>query len=177
MNKEWVSVERKLKDGAIDCRTVKLTISGHDLYFKIGYESRRPVYVDITLGQDAVFIRNHEVRCPGCDKEYLNPEANDLATQIVTGTRAHLEVTGRMATSMLQSNVWTLDNLIDMWKATRFEPSGLCLQVQAVDPETGKEIDGSASIVSSPLDAFARYAEVHREEWDKKLSVPPPPLQ
>lgn len=169
MNGDFQEVERLLHTSQIMCKTVKLTISGKDIYFKIGYAKDRPVYIDITFGWDAEYIRKHEVKCSKCKTEYLNAEANELATQLVTSARAHLEVTGWMATAMLQSGVWGLDDIIGMWRATNFEPAGLCLQLPAFDLTSGDEIEGSASIVNSPLDAFARYAERRRRDWEKEL--------
>lgn len=169
MNKEYREIEHFLHTSEIQCKTVKLTIGGKDIYFKIGYARKRPVYIDITFGRDAEFIRKHEVKCKQCKTEYLNAEANELATQLVTSARAHLEVTGRMATAMLQSGVWGLEDVISVWRSTNFEPSGLCLQLPAFELETGKEIEGSASIVNSPLDAFARYAERRSRDWEQEL--------
>jgi len=173
MNKEWAEVEQQFVSG-VECETIKLTISGRDLYYKVGYAKGHPVYLDITYGQDAAVVRSHEEKCVSCGKEFMNVDACELETQLTSNARAQLEIIGRMATAMLQSGVWTLDHLIDMWKGTRSGPSGLCMQLAAMDPETMKEIEGSASVVKSPLDAFAKYAERRRGDWDKKFSVSAP---
>jgi hypothetical protein len=169
MNDQFKVVEQAMKQGDIESTTIKLTIAGRDLYFKLGFYAGNPVYLDITFGRDAMFIRNHEVACP-CGEVYPNPEANNLAAEVVENQRAKLEIIGRMATAMLQSGRWTLDDLISMWRATRFTPDGMCPQVPAVDPESGQVIPGSAAIVDSPLDAFARYAENHRAEWAESFA-------
>ena len=112
-------------------RTVKLVIGGHDLYVKIGCVQDRPIYIDVTISRG------------GDQAGYADPVADELATQIVDDARAQLEVICRQASALLQLGAWGLDDLTQAWRGTKFEPSGICPQVQG--------------IVSSPLDAVARY--------------------
>lgn len=141
MNGAWREAEDALADGrGIDTITNKLTIGGHDMYLKIGWHDSRPVMVDVTL--------THNTRMERCYKDELQ---NELATNLVSNTKASLEIMCRQASALLQANVWTLDDMIAAWRGTQFEPSGVCPQAQMV--------------AKSPLDAIARLCEIKKETW------------
>ena len=140
MNAAWRDAEQALAVG-IETITNKITIDGHDLYVKIGWHQRRPVMVDVTLTHNTNMERNHK-----------DEEANELATRLVSNTKASLEIMCRQASALLQANIWTLDDMITAWRGTKFEPSGLCPQAQM--------------IAQSPLDAIARLCEIKKAEWN-----------
>jgi hypothetical protein len=132
-NQAWKGAEEALSQGVMGF-TAKLTIGAHDLYVILGSAEGRPVIINITLGRSAE-----------CDMRFDNPTANELATQAANDTRAMIEVCCQQATALLQADVWSVDDLIAQWRGTKFDPSGACPQVQGV--------------VSSPLDAVARYLQ------------------
>jgi hypothetical protein len=132
----WAQAEEGLAQGA-EGRTVKMTIGDHDIYAKVGFVADRPVYIDITIG--------HGREGNG----YTSPLANELATQLVDDARAQLEVICRQASTLLQIGAWDLGDITAAWRGTKFEPSGVCPQVQG--------------LVSSPLDAIARYLGARME--------------
>lgn len=133
INPAWQDAEQALGRG-VEGFTAKLTIGTHDFYATVGTDAGRPVIIDITLGRSAE-----------CDMRFTDSNANDLATQAVNDTRAMIEVICRQATALLQADIWSIDDLIEQWRRTQFEPAGVCPQVQGV--------------VSSPLDAVARYLQ------------------
>jgi hypothetical protein len=133
MNQAWARAESDLyAEVPVPGRVIKLKVGEHDIYAKIAYSEGRPVYVDISLA----FA---DRRRPTCVAE------TEAITAGVTNARAQLEVICRQASALLQANVWSQDDLVRAWRATQFDPAGLCPQVEG--------------IVSSPLDAVARYLE------------------
>jgi len=140
----WAAAEAALGQGA-EGRTAKLAIGAHDLYAKMAFLGDRPIYINITISRGA-----HA-------EGYADPVADELATQIVDDARAQLEVICRQASTLMQLGAWGLADLTAAWRGTKFEPSGVCPQV--------------AGIVSSPLDAVARYlgARLETGSW-----MPPP---
>jgi hypothetical protein len=141
----WAQGEACLARGAVG-RTAKLTIGAHDLYAQMAFAGDRPIYITITISRGA----NVE--------GYADPVADELATQIVDDARAQLEVICRQASTLLQLGAWGLGDLTAAWRGTKFEPSGVCPQV--------------AGIVSSPLDAVARYLAARLETGSWMSPVP-----
>ena len=129
----WDTAEAGLARGA-EGRTVKLVIGGHDLYAKLAFAADRPIYVELTISRGAA------------NGHGQTAAENELETRMVDDARAQLGVICRQASTLLQLGAWGLDDLTQAWRGTKFEPSGLCPQVQG--------------IASSPLDAVARYLDL-----------------
>lgn len=132
-NVAYSDAERCLARSA-DGFTSKLSVGMHDLYVKVALDGERIIFVDITLGH-----------ANGHMPSYIDAISNELATQRLNDSRSMLEVICRQASTLLQSGVWDTWRLISSWRATQFEPSGVCEQLN--------------TIVSSPLDAVARLLE------------------
>lgn len=138
MNKRWRQIEETLYRQGIESVTNKLGVGGRDCYFKIGWNGGRPVHVDLTIGT-------------GQDHLSGDVQTNELATAAAMNARAAIEVICRHASALLQAHVWSLNDMIGAWRATAFEPQGVCPELQ--------------EIVSSPLDAAARLCERRKAEW------------
>jgi len=74
-----------------------------------------------------------------------------LAMGVDSNVRAALELVVMHAKELVDSGVWTLDDMFSRWRATHLEPSGICPQVEG--------------IVTSPLDAAARFLEKKEHEF------------
>jgi hypothetical protein len=186
MNKYWQRVESALYREHIETITHKLAVGGYDCYFKIGWHEGRSVHVDITIGTGetsnkhmaaaAVAEAREAIKALGADavSSGVDPAVaeraelaaakvavltNEAATLAVKNARAAVEVVCRHASALLQANVWTLEDLITAWRATAFEPSGVCPELQ--------------EIASSPLDAAARLCERRRDAWTARPSLVP----
>lgn len=151
-NQAWILAEARLGSG-IPTITRRLTVGGHDLYAKFGFDAGRPVFVDVTLGRSATDAARHD-NC-GVECGHRGCMANELATRVVDGVRAQLEVICRQASALLQANVWTLDDLVDAWIGTQFEPSGVCPEAE--------------TIAHSPLDAIAKIARRDGARWQQEM--------
>lgn len=136
--------DRALRD-EITSVTNKLTIGAHNVYAHLGWFEGHPVYVDVVVAHDPLT----EIR------RYQTPEATELATQIVDNARASIEVICRQASRLLASRTWTLDDLIASWSATKFDPCGVCPQVER--------------IVKSPLDAVAALCALRKAQWEQEF--------
>lgn len=117
-------------------RTVKLEIGLGDCYFSAAVQEGRLVHVALSLsrigGDAADVLISHQTAV-------LEASKQDVA-------RALIERVCRDASELLQRQAWTAADLIAAWRGTRFDPEGVCPQVQAV--------------VASPLDAAARWVEM-----------------
>jgi len=141
-NATWRQIEETLFRQGIETVTNKLGVGGRDTYLKVGWHRGRPVLVDMTIGK-------------GQDNLINDLQTNELATAAATNARAAIEVICRHASSLLQANVWSLNDLIRAWRATVFEPQGVCPELQ--------------EIVSSPLDAAARLCERRKDAWFERF--------
>jgi hypothetical protein len=124
-------VSGQLADG-MSTLTTKLEVGGCSLYVVTGYSSGRLAYLEVTPG-------NHGSQAA---VRYDDPVAVEVAVEGFAALRGFLEVCCRMATELLQAEVWTAADLIHAWRGTKFPPDGVCGQL--------------AGLTSSPLDALAQ---------------------
>jgi len=151
VNTDWQAVEKTLKEEDIKTLTNKLVVGEFDLYFKLGFypvegdpDGRmRPVMVDITFTRAG---SKETFECEECDMR---------ESRRYEDMRSYLEVVCRQASALLQANIWTLNDLSDMWIMTRFEPSGACEQI--------------AGIAKSPLDACAKLVRANQARWSLQM--------
>jgi hypothetical protein len=136
----------------IDTITTKITIKEshyeHDMYAKLGWHSGRPVWVSITLSRLN--------RLNGHDE---SPELVEVRRKYIDSLRAALEVICAHASEELRHSLITLDGLVSSWRATKFDPAGVC------------HFHGHADgvLVSSPLDAVARLIDERKEIWTRQM--------
>lgn len=141
------AAERALTTDAIPSVTHKLSIGYGDMYVKIGWVEGRPVHLDVTI---ASAHRN------GASGDLENQaHINELHNRLIETARASMEISCRMASTLLRSGEWTLDHLISSWSATKFEPSGPCKQL--------------SRIVSSPMDAVAALCAQRKDIWEEEF--------
>ncbi len=139
-NEKWLAVERTVHEDFLESFINKLSIGGRDCYFRISWHEGRPVAVDLTIGT-------------GADNNGNDLRTNELASAAMKNARASIELICRHASALLQTDVWTLDDLISAWRGTAFDPDGICPELQG--------------LVSSPLDAAARLCDKRQREWRK----------
>lgn len=145
-NAQWCATEELLQAG-LPTITRKITIGDHDIYMKIGIDDRRPVFIDITIGRSGGDAARHDA-CAAPNRQCI---ADELATRVVDGARAQLEIICRQASVLLQANVWNIEDLVQEWRGTRFEPSGPCIELEM--------------IAKSPLDAAAAWCTRDAARW------------
>lgn len=126
-------VTGQLADG-MQTITTKIEVNGASFYAVTGFASGRLAFIDVTPG-------NHGAAAD----RYVDPVAVEIAVDGFAALRGFLEACCRMATDLLQAEVWTGPDLVRAWRGTRFPPDGVCLQL--------------AGLVSSPLDALAQVVE------------------
>lgn len=124
------SVAGQLADG-MQTITTKLEVSGASFYLVTGFISGSLAFIDVTPG-------NHGTAAD----RYADPVAVEIAVDGFAALRGFLEACCRMATELLQAEIWTGEELVRAWRGTRFPPAGVCLQL--------------SGLVSSPLDALAQ---------------------
>jgi hypothetical protein len=119
--------------------TAKLEIGAGDCYLTVAVREARIVYVTITVsrvGGSPSIMGTHQVAVL---------EASKLDV-----TKALVEVACREANELLQRQAWGAADLVAAWRGTRFDPEGVCPQVQG--------------IVTSPLDAAAKWIEMKMQQ-------------
>lgn len=151
-------IRRCMETDAIQTITQKFTVRDrykveHDFYLKIGWYHGRPVLLELVLPR-AQANRNsvtdmREVECYG---------------RMLETSRGALEIICAQATELLQTKQFNLEDIEQMWTATRFDPSGTCRQV---------EMAGSSSAVLSPLDALAKLFKQSRKKWEVNMAYTP----
>jgi hypothetical protein len=118
---------------------VKLEIGSGDCYLTAAIMGGRLVHVNLTVsrvGGPELIMRTHQVAVL---------EASKLDV-----TKALVEIACRTVNQLLQRGAWDVEDLIAAWRGTRFDPEGVCPQVRG--------------IVSSPLDAAAKWLELKAKE-------------
>lgn len=134
---ERARVQAALRDNVgLPGLNVKLEIGPGDCYLTTAVMAGRLVHVNLTVsrvGGGESFLGTHQLAVL---------EASKLDV-----TKALVEVVCREANQLLQRGAWGVENLIASWRGTRFDPNGMCPQVRG--------------IVASPLDAAARWLELH----------------
>ena len=137
-------MERALFEEEIPCWTSKVTIGGAEIYVKLGFWDTELCFIDL------VFDRSPK---NGTDTRSLHAKTK---ARSYDSESSQLETICHQANVLLQSGVWKVDDLINEWIATRFEPAG-------VSPSVGE--------VSSPLDAVAKLLKSKRDSWTRELKV------
>jgi len=95
---------RRMEEGAITSRTVKLTVGGVDVYAHVGYVEGRAVHVRVDG------FREDDNR-----------------------QRAPLELLCEVLSDELRRGLLDLDAILATWRGTRFPPEGPCPQLQGAN--------------------------------------------
>lgn len=149
-------IDQKLAEDQIGTVTTKLTIDDgikeHDVFFQLGFYHGWPVWTEITLSRT-------------CGKDKLGSGVHDdIYGKMIESSRSLMEIVCHHATTVLQARRTTLEELADLWIATRFEPSGKC---KALEDELGE------GKVLSPFDAVAKIIRKEKKAWEGKMSYEP----
>jgi hypothetical protein len=154
VNDAWREVESVLSVDGVDSTTSKMKMGDHSIFVKVGWFKGRPVKIDIVLSRLSKLVQNE------------NESAGEFAlrNRITENARAMIEVLCEHTSEMLQSDVWNLHNVIEMWRGTHFDPKGVCEGLR-LDAYTGEP-----QIASSPLDAVRRLIEERQEEWEALMA-------
>lgn len=157
-NRMWSEVESFFGDEGLPGKTVKIEISGHDLYVKTSWFKGRMVRIDVTLSRGpspADDLPRSQAMESMADSRY------DLA-------RMWIESECILATDLLSSGAVGPGHLVERWTGRRGYPSGYCPQLSFENPETGVE---QPMPVSSPVDAVAKLIRARLVEWTDEMSV------
>ena len=132
---ERARVKAALMDSAgLPGTNVKLEIGAGDCYLTMAIMGGRLVHVNLTVS-----------RVGGPENVMGTPQVAVLEASKLDVTKALVEIVCREANQLLQRGAWDAASLVAAWRGTRFDPEGMCPQVQG--------------LVSSPLDAVARWIE------------------
>jgi len=157
-NRMWREVESLFHGEGLCGKTVKIEISGHDLYVKTSWFRGRMVRIDVTLSRGP---------SPADDlprsqaMESMEASRYDLA-------RMWIESECILATDLLSSGAVGPGHLVERWMGRRGYPSGYCPQLSFRNAETGVE---QPMPVSSPVDAVARLIRARLVEWTDEMRV------
>lgn len=158
MNEQWHIIEKALKEHSISSVSCRMVIESddngrkaeHEMYLKVGWFNGCAATIDITLSRFSSFDGFG-------DLDAMSAILDNVYRASIENSRSFLEVVCRHATAMLQSGVWNLGDVVDVWIATKnMIPCGHC---EAVKTELG-------TIVTSPLDAAAKLIRKNRERWE-----------
>jgi hypothetical protein len=151
--RKWEMVEGLIKAESVHTVNTKITIYDgsheHDLYVKLGWADGRWVWIDITVS-----------RYTAKDREPEDAKLVDLRRKMLEVHRRLLEIVCVHASELMQSDERTIDEIVDHWRGTQFEPAGTCESIRT-DENQGR--------VTSPLDAAAKLIARKRGGWERKL--------